>query len=199
MSRSKTCVIAAMFTLLLGLPVAALADDAAAPAGLKSEMLMWFKDAEGKLVQLAEATPEEKYAWRPAKDVRSTGEVFMHVVGANYGIPSFWGMKTPEGFNLNTYEKSLSKKADIVPALKASFAAMEEGFMATPDADMDKPAEFFGMKTTVRGGYLLLLSHAHEHLGQSIAYARSNGIVPPWTAKRQAAAKAEEKPKAEAK
>jgi hypothetical protein len=55
------------------------------------------------------------------------------------------------------------------------------------------------MKTTVRGGYLLLLSHAHEHLGQSIAYARSNGIVPPWTAKRQAAAKAEEKPKAEAK
>jgi uncharacterized damage-inducible protein DinB len=199
MSRSKTCVIAAMFTLLLGLPVAALADDAAPPAGVKGEMLMWFKDAEGKLVQLAEATPEEKYAWRPAKDVRSTGEVFMHVVGANYGIPSFWGMKTPEGFNLNTYEKSLSKKADIVPALKASFAAMEEGFMATPDADMDKPAEFFGMKTTVRGGYLLLLSHAHEHLGQSIAYARSNGIVPPWTAKRQAAAKAEEKPKAEAK
>lgn len=199
MSRSKTCVIAAMFTLLLGLPVPALADDAVPPAGVKGEMLMWFKDAEGKLVQLAEATPEEKYAWRPAKDVRSTGEVFMHVVGANYGIPSFWGMKTPEGFNLNTYEKSLSKKADIVPALKASFAAMEEGFMATPDADMDKPAEFFGMKTTVRGGYLLLLSHAHEHLGQSIAYARSNGIVPPWTAKRQAAAKAEEKPKAEAK
>lgn len=181
MSRSKTCVIAAMFTLLLGLPVPALADDAVPPAGVKGEMLMWFKDAEGKLVQLAEATPEEKYAWRPAKDVRSTGEVFMHVVGANYGIPSFWGMKTPEGFNLNTYEKSLSKKADIVPALKASFAAMEEGFMATPDADMDKPAEFFGMKTTVRGGYLLLLSHAHEHLGQSIAYARSNSVVPPWS------------------
>jgi uncharacterized damage-inducible protein DinB len=202
MSRSKTSAILAMFTLLFGLSVtAARADDAAAPTGVKGEMLMWFKDAEGKLIQLAEATPEEKYAWRPAKDVRSTGEVFMHVVTANYGIPSFWGVKTPEGFNFATNEKSLSKKADIVAALKTSFAAMEQGFLATPDADLDKPAEFFGMKSTVRGGYLLLLSHAHEHLGQSIAYARSNGIVPPWTAKQQEALKAveEKKKSAEAK
>jgi len=201
MSRSKTCAVVAMFTLMLGLSVsAARADDAAAPAGFKGEMLMWFKDAEGKLVQLAEATPEEKYAWRPAKDVRSTGEVFMHVVTANYGVPAFWGVKTPEGFNFATNEKSLSKKADIVAALKASFAAMEQSFLATSDADLDKPAEFFGIKSTVRGGYLLVLSHVHEHLGQSIAYARSNGIVPPWTLKQQEAAKVmEEKKKTEAK
>jgi uncharacterized damage-inducible protein DinB len=201
MSRSKTSAIVALFMLLIGLPVsAALAQEAAAPAGVKGEMLMWYKDAESKLIQLAEATPEEKYAWRPNKDVRSTGEVFMHVVATNYGIPTFWGMKAPTGFDFATYEKSLTKKADIVQALKASFASMEQGFLATSDADLDKPAEFFGMKTTVRGGYLLLLSHSHEHLGQSIAYARSNGIVPPWTAKQMEAAKAaEEKKKAETK
>lgn len=201
MSRSKTSAIAAMFALLLCLPAGvALAEEAAAPAGVKGEMLMWIKDAEDKLIQLAEATPEAKYAWRPGKDVRSTGEVFMHVVSANYGAPTFWGVKAPEGFNFETHEKSLSKKADIQAALKASFAHMEQGLIATSDADLDKPTDLFGMKTTVRGGYLLLLSHAHEHLGQSIAYARSNGIAPPWTVKQQEAIKAmTEKMKAEGK
>ena len=202
MSRSKLSIIVAMFTLMLGLSASAVRaqESAAMPAGVKGDMLTWYKDAESKLIQLAEATPEEKYAWRPSKDVRSTGDVFMHVAAANYGIPTFWGMKAPAGFDFATYEKSLTKKADIVQALKASFASMEQGFMATPDADLDKPAEFFGMKTTVRGGYLLLLSHSHEHLGQSIAYARMNGIVPPWTAKQQEALKAmEAKKKADAK
>ena len=201
MTRLKMSTIVAMFAVSLGLWVgAARADEAAAPTGVRGEMLMWMKDAEGKLIQLAEATPEEKYAWRPSKDVRSTGEVFMHVVTANYGIPAMWGVKAPEGFNFATHEKSLTKKADIQQALKASFAHMEQGFLATSDADLEKPVDLFGMKTTVRGGYLLVLSHSHEHLGQSIAYARSNGIVPPWTLKQQEAAKAaEEKKKAAAK
>ena len=170
-----------------------------APSGVKGEMLGWIKDAEDKLTQLADATPEAKYAWRPGKDVRSTGEVFMHVAAANFGLPSFWGVAPPEGFKFDTYEKSLTKKADIQKALKDSFAHMETAFSAMSDADLEKPAEFFGTKTTVRGGYMLILSHVHEHLGQSIAYARMNGIVPPWTAKQQAAIDAATKAKAQAK
>jgi uncharacterized damage-inducible protein DinB len=158
----------------------------AAPAGIKGEMLREIQEAEDKLGQLAEAIPESKYGWSPDKGVRTVGEVFMHVTAANYGIPSFIGVKPPAGFNFATYEHSLTKKADIMKAMKASFAHMEGALTATSDADMDKPAEFFGMKTTVRGGYLLLLSHAHEHLGQAIAYARSNKVTPPWTAKEQA-------------
>jgi uncharacterized damage-inducible protein DinB len=169
---------------------AARADDAAMPGGARGEMLMWIKDAEDKLVQLAEATPEGKYTWRPSKDVRTTGEVFLHVAAANFGVPGFAGIAPPEGFKFDGYEKSMSKKADIVNALKGSFAHMEKGFTDMSDADMEKPVELFGMKTTARGAYMLLLSHVHEHLGQSIAYARSNGIVPPWTAKAQAQAKA---------
>ena len=191
MSRWKIPTLAAMLALLSTLSFApVIAEEAAMPAGVRGEMLMWIKDAEDKLIQLAEATPEPKYAWRPAKEVRSTGEVFMHVAAANFGAPNFWGVKPPEGFNFETYEKSITKKADIVKALKDSFAHMEKGFSGIPDADLDKPTDLFGMKTTVRGGYMLLLSHSHEHLGQSIAYARSNGIVPPWTAKQQEAMKA---------
>ena len=114
------------------------------------------------------------------------GEIFMHVAAANYGIPTFLGVKAPAGFDFGTYEHTLTKKSDIAKALKDSFAHMEGAFEAMSDADLDKPAEFFGMKTTARGAYLLLLSHAHEHLGQAIAYARSINVTPPWTAKQQA-------------
>ena len=200
MSRRSSLTVAAMSMLLFALTVApAIAHDPPASsggAGVKSDMLLWIKDAEDKLIQLAEATPEAGYAWRPNKDVRTTGEVFMHVAAANFGAPSFWGVKPPDGFDFQTYEKSMSKKADVLKALKDSFGHMEAGFTATADADMDKPVELFGMKTTVRGGYMLLLSHAHEHLGQSIAYARSNNVVPPWTAKQQAQLKAMEEKKA---
>ena len=168
----------------------ATAQTGAPPSGVKAEMLMWIGDAEDKLNQLAEATPEAKYAWRPADGVRSAAEVFMHVAGGNFGIPSFWGVQPPAGFDFRTWEKSLTAKADIQKALKESFVHMKKALTSASDADLEKPAEFFGIKTTVRGGYFLVLSHAHEHLGQSIAYARMNGVEPPWTAKQNAAAKA---------
>lgn len=191
MSRHSRWMLAAMLSLLAVAPT--YAHDHGAPAtaatsSVRNEMLVWIKDAEDKLLQLAEATPEDKYAWSPGKDVRTTAEVFMHVSAANYGVPGFWGVKPPEGYDFATHEKSLTKKADIQKSLKDSFAHMKKGLMDMPEADLDKPAEFFGMKSTVRGGYLLLLSHAHEHLGQSIAYARSNGITPPWSAAMKAAA-----------
>jgi uncharacterized damage-inducible protein DinB len=172
-------------------PGSVLAHDAAGAsggAGVKNEIWMWIDDANEKLVVLAEAMPEDKYGWSPDKGVRTVGDVFMHVAAANYGLPGFIGVKPPEGFKFETFESSLTKKSDIVRTLKASFAHVEQALKATSDADMDKPAEFFGLKTTVRGAYLLLLSHAHEHLGQAIAYARANKVTPPWSAKEGAEA-----------
>lgn len=185
MSKTAATTLAAL--LCLGLTTAMTP----ARADVKSEMLMWIQDAEEKLIELSSAMPENKYAWKPGKGVRSVGEVFMHVASANYGIPALTGAATPpDGFKFETYEKSLTKKADIEKALKDSFAHMKKALEGMSESDLEKPAEFFGMKTTVRGAYLLLLSHAHEHLGQSIAYARTNGIVPPWTARELQAAKA---------
>src|SRR5262245_710529 len=177
-------------TLMALVAAGSFATAAPAEDSFKSETLKWYKDAEEKLVELAEATPENKYNYRPSKDVRSTGEVFMHVASGNYGLGSAaFGFAPPEGYSLNTYEKSLTKKADIVAALKASFKAMEDGFAAVPDDGWDKPVTLPFMQTTVRGTSLLLLSHVHEHLGQSIAYTRGAGLVPPWTARENAAAK----------
>jgi uncharacterized damage-inducible protein DinB len=161
------------------------------PPGVRGEILGWIEDAEKKLTELANATPEARYAWRPTKDARSTGEVFMHVVTANYHLSGMAGATPPAGVDLKSYEKSLTKKAEIDKALADSFAHVKKALIAASDADMDKPADLFGRKTTVRGVYLLVLSHAHEHLGQSIAYARMGNIVPPWTARNKAKADAQ--------
>lgn len=190
-----------MLLVLSAIPFGAAHAADAAPAGIRGEMLFWIKDAEDKLSQLAEATPEAKYSYRPSKEARSTGQVFMHVAAGNYFLANFAGAKPPEGINLEKYEDSLTKKADIQKAMKDSFAHVEKALMGASDADLDKPVEFFGQKTTVRGAYLIVLSHAHEHLGQSIAHARGSGIVPPWTAAREAAAKekASKKPEGQKK
>ena len=177
MTPRRRILLALVFVLLVTPVVHAHAD----AASVKGEILTWISDAEGKLLQLAEATPADKYGWRPAEGVRTTGEVFMHVAAANFGIPTFWGVAPPAGFKFETYEGSLTKKADIQNALKDSFAHVKKSLESADDATLARQIEFFGMKSTVRGAYLLVLSHAHEHLGQSIAYARSNGIVPPWS------------------
>jgi uncharacterized damage-inducible protein DinB len=172
MPLTRRFLIATLVALIAvgSFAVAAPADDAA-PNSFKTETMKWYKDAEEKLIELAEATPENKYSYRPSKDVRSTGEVFMHVASGNYGLGSAaFGFTPPEGYNLNTYEKSLTKKADIVNALKASFKAMEDGFAAVPEDSWDKSVTLPFMKTTVRGTSLLLLSHVHEHLVHSHAH-----------------------------
>jgi len=176
----------ALVAILAPATAFAQGDAPAQPGGIKGDMLFWITDAENKLAELAEAMPEGKYAWAPGKDVRTAGQVFMHVATANYGIPSMWGVKPPEGYDFRTYEGSLTKKADIQKALKESFAHVKTSLAAATDADFEKPVELFGMKTTVRGCYMLLVSHAHEHLGQSIAYARMNEIAPPWTERQNA-------------
>jgi uncharacterized damage-inducible protein DinB len=135
---------------------------------------------EGRLTSLAEAVPEEKYTWRPEEGVRSVGEVYLHAGGANYFLLSFMGMKMPEGFS-SDYEKSVTKKSDIVKMLKDSYQATRD-FMATlKEEDLDKEVELPFGKFTQRGVLFIVMNHAHEHLGQSIAYARMNGITPPWS------------------
>ena len=188
-------------------PLVARADDAitapaasSAPAGYRADMLTWINQAQSELEQLAEAMPESKYSWRPGKGVRSVGEVYLHVAQANYGLPGFAGVAAPAGFKFEGYDTSMQKKADIQKALHDSFEHMKSALSAASEADLDKTVDLFGTKSTARGLYMLLLSHAHEHLGQSIAYARMNGVVPPWTAKQQEALKKmSEKPAAAGK
>ena len=187
-------------TLLLGLilagltlpsvlsPTTACAQDAAI-GGVKGDIIFWIKDAQTKLTELAGAIPEDKYDWKPAEGVRTASEVFMHVATSNFGLPSFIGAAPPAGFDFRTFEKSATTKAEVMKQMSASFDHAILAVKNLADADMDKPVDLFGNKSTVRGTAMLLVTHNHEHLGQAIAYARSIGVTPPWTARDEAAAK----------
>jgi uncharacterized damage-inducible protein DinB len=153
-------------------------------SGPRAELLRQLEDARQKLVALAEAIPQEKYSWRPGEGVRSVSEVYMHVAGANYLIPRAVGVNPPGGIEKDM--EKITEKAKVVDALQQSFTHVRLALLAITDADLDKPAKLFGNNTSVRNVFLTLTTHAHEHLGQSIAYARMNNITPPWTAARQA-------------
>jgi len=151
-------------------------------SGYRAEFLRELSDLETKYVRLAEQMPAEKYTWRPAEGVRSVGEVFLHVSNANFGLTRRIGTPSPAGFQPQGYEKSTTDKARIVDQLKQSFAHMRAAAIKASDADADKTMPWFGGSTITQRAFLVfVVRHAGEHLGQAIAYARVNGVVPPWT------------------
>ncbi len=170
---------------------AAMSHAHADTAGIRGEYIKSIADVEQKAVSLAEATPDKKFAWRPGKGVRSVSEVYMHMAGANFILPSFAGVKAPEGMSPEM-EKTVTDKAKVVEALKASFAHVKKSIEDTPDADLDNTVKTFLGEMSVRSLYLVAVNHGHEHLGQSIAYARMNGVTPPWTAASEPGHKKEE-------
>jgi uncharacterized damage-inducible protein DinB len=149
--------------------------------GYRSEVLAEVMIQEDKFTRLAEAIPADKFAWRPTPDVRSFAEVFLHVSAANYNLYKLVGTPPPAGLDIRTLEKSTTDKAKVIATLKDSFAHAKAAIKAMPDANLDKSLDWFGGKNTQRGILLFVVRHAAEHLGQSIAYARVAGIVPPWT------------------
>ena len=185
-----------MLALLVSLPLLAQGQaPAAAPAattmeaptsGFRADFLKEWGTLEKKFVGLAEAVPQGKYAWRPTPEVRSVGEVLLHVAGGNYFYLEGMGVSPPAGMDRKNYEKSTTDQAKVVEQLKQSFALVRETVLKTSDADLDKPAKLYGQPSTVREVLFALVTHTPEHLGQMIVYARECGVVPPWTAERQA-------------
>jgi len=163
------------------------------PPGFRGEIQRQLDDAEQKLIQLASVVPPEKFGWRPAPGVRSFGEVCLHVAGGNYEIGAMWGMKVPAGVNLDKIEQQGADKGNAVAAMRVSFEQVRESIAAMSDSDVERSIPYFGHPGTVRLALIETAVHAHEHLGQAIAYARMNGIVPPWSA--GANSRPSEKPK----
>ena len=134
-----------------------------------------------QLVALAEAIPAEKYSWRPGPGVRSTSEVFMHIVAANFGLLSVTGPKMPAGMTPAEMEKTVTQKADVISWLKRSLDAVKTAHAGIKPADLQRKVKIAGRDATVDGMYLRIIVHANEHMGQLVAYARMNRIVPPWS------------------
>jgi uncharacterized damage-inducible protein DinB len=191
------CLLALTTALNLHAQVNPYKEGTPGVTGYRSEVLAEVMIQEDKFVRLAEAIPQDKYTWRPGADVRSFAEVFLHVSAANYNLYKMVGTPPPASVDLKNLEKSTTDKAKIVATLKDSFAHAKKAIAAMPDADLEKSIDWFGGKNTERGILLFIVRHGAEHLGQSIAYTRVVGVVPPWTedGQKAKAAAAPAKPK----
>ena len=156
------------------------------PAQDKYEGLWQGYDGEwlhvsGQLVELAEAIPADKYGWRPGPGVRSVSEVIMHVALANYGLLSVTGPKLPADWKPGL-ETSVTAKPEVIDWLKRSQEAVKTAHLHVKPSDLArKIADRDYRGATVDGMYLRIIVHANEHMGQLVAYARMNQIVPPWS------------------
>lgn len=143
-----------------------------------------FEHAARQLVGLAEATPADKFSFRPGPGVRSTSELYMHVAVGNYWLLAQAGVK-PGGAHWPgeipaDAEKRFTAKDDVVRWLKESLAAVRA---AHATVDGSRMVKFFGAEVPATHVLLRLLVHNHEHMGQAIAYARMSQVTPPWTVK----------------
>ena len=177
----RPIMLALGLCLAVALPLAAqVALTRSAPSDIRTDLIRQLDDAANKLTQLAEAVSQEKYTWRPAQGVRSVSEVFMHVAGANYLFPRFVGVQAASPLAADA-ETAVTTKAQVVENLKKSFESMRTVIRGVSDADLNKGTNMFGQQTTYRNVLFTAVSHAHEHLGQMIAYARMNNVTPPWS------------------
>jgi len=152
------------------------------PAGIfKGYDGEWMHVSE-QLIALAEATPQEKFTWRPATGIRSTSEVYMHVAYANFLLLSFTGPKMPDEFKREMLT-SVTNKADVITWLKRSLEAVKAAHQAETAKGAERKVQVFGRDATVDGVFLRIIVHDNEHMGQLIAYARMTGVVPPWADK----------------
>jgi uncharacterized damage-inducible protein DinB len=170
-----------MFNVRFAIPAIIFAATAFSQAPKPEFGMGWmpeFNATTHELITLAEATPAEKFSWRPAPGVRSISEVYVHIALAHSFFLTTCGVKVDIPGIARDAEKKVTSKDDVIKLLKASIDAVKENY---PKLDMKKSVKFTGADTTVDGIMIHLISHTNEHLGQSIAYARMNGIVPPWS------------------
>ena len=188
----KAHYILACCALLLASAVPAHAGEA---KGFRADLIGQIEFVQKQILDLENSIPDAKMTWRPNDDVRSISEVYSHIAFANYFLAKFAGIAPPEGITMASeddgtkWEKSSTDKKVIHDQLVKSFDFVKNAIKGMSDASLENQVDFFGNKMSTRGILMVLLSHMHEHLGQSIAYARTVGVVPPWAAARMAADK----------
>ncbi len=136
---------------------------------------------QGQVVQLAEAFSEEQYKWRPMEGVNSVGEALMHIAGGNYFLASKMGFAPPEDVDMMNLGK-VTGKENIIAALKKSNEFVLDKIGMVEASSFGDEVDFGFGKFNRLSGLLIMMEHNGEHKGQLIAYARSNGVVPPWSA-----------------
>lgn len=154
------------------------------PKTVQEAAIATLKFTEGRVLQLAEAIPADKYDWRPEEGVRSVAESFMHLATANYFVLMVAGTTPPAGIDPMSLEKGVTKKDEIIEAIKASYVYAIAGVEGISKKHLSDMVEFpFPGEYNKLSALMVITGHCHEHMGQLVAYARVNGIAPPWSEK----------------
>ena len=158
-------------------------------AGLMGDLLGDVAVLETKILGLANAMPPAAHKWRPGEGVRSVEEVLLHIAGDNYFLPALIGVPPPAESGIDgkdnktvaVFEARRLTREQIAAELTKSFGFLKDAMRDMPDAALEMPPKNSVRKTTIRATWIATVSHLHEHLGQLIAYARSNNVTPPWS------------------
>lgn len=168
-------LLAVLLTVLL------VGDVLAQEAGFKDEFLRQYNSSAQKLIGLAEAMPAESYDWRPMDGVASVADAYMHIAYYNYNYPQLsLGAETPSDIDIDAFE-NIEEKAAVVEHLRLSLDHVIATVEAMPSDAIEESTQHYGRSVSKRAVLLSLIVHMNEHLGQQIAYARSNHVVPPWS------------------
>ena len=188
MRRSFYLVVTAVSLLALAHTAAAqdVVPNAAAAAEVRARFIADLDSLEGRFLQLAEAFPADKYAWRPGPGVRSVGEAFMHVASefCVYAPMAYGAARSPviqQGRESFAKFEATASKENVLKHLKEGFAYTKAQITGLDAAQLAGSRKLFGGDHTIIETSFIMSGDLHEHLGQLIAYARMNGIKPPWS------------------
>ena len=152
-----------------------------APTDYRDEAMRHFARSSDKAVQLARAMPEELYGWSPMEGVRPVAEVYMHIARYNYlYLTRELGLPLPPHVDLATMEQ-VTDKAKVTAILEASVEFVKQHISAMRESDVTSMTVQYGRDVAGWAVLFQLVAHMNEHVGQSVAYARMNGVVPPWS------------------
>ena len=151
------------------------------PGDFRAEFLHQFNTSMSKVVALAEALPGEKHAWSPGPGIMPLGRVYAHIARFNYHYPATaMGIPAPSGIDPDTLEQ-VAEKAQVVALLRRSADHVRRAVREMPESQLARPTTLYGRQVPQWSVLLQLIAHMNDHMGQSIAYARAAGTVPPWS------------------
>lgn len=179
----SSVIVLFMITLFVSSPVTA-GGNQSSPVFVQ-EMMGQMEFIQGRLVQLAEEFSSDQYSWRPDEGIRSVGETVLHASFGNYIFISSTGGEVSEdvgySMDIKAWDTQSTDKEEIIASLNRSFDDAKAYLSSITEEQLDEEVEIFGMTFTTRNFTVSMISHLHEHLGQLIAYARMNGVTPPWS------------------
>ncbi len=177
MQRLRSLYLIGLAVVLGAVPVAAQST----ATDYRDEFMHHFRQSTRKILALAEAMPDELYMWSPGPGVLAVGQVYMHIARYNYFYPeTALGIAAPSDIDVPNLE-SITDKAQVTKLLRQSVEHVQQHVSRMTTEDLTRTTTLYRRQIAGWAVLFQLLAHMNEHVGQSVSYARMNGVVPPWS------------------